>query len=132
MLQVLTATAEKLVSNKRARKRWDCAIGEFGSCLLPPLRALNRTWLSFRCGSRKHTLSRCNELEDPSNPFPFASCFVCSGRGHLASSCPKNESKGIYPNGGCCRLCGETTHLAKDCQLRKKGKRTFLFPLTFS
>ncbi|KAI0370291.1 hypothetical protein BV20DRAFT_966964 [Pilatotrama ljubarskyi] len=76
--------------------------------------------ICYRCGSRRHNLSRCKEPVDPANPLPFASCFVCSGKGHLASSCPKNQSKGIYPNGGCCKLCKETTHLAKDCPLRKK------------
>ncbi|KAI0663034.1 hypothetical protein C8Q70DRAFT_955538 [Cubamyces menziesii] len=76
--------------------------------------------ICYRCGSRRHTLSKCKEPVDPENPLPFASCFVCSGKGHLASKCPKNQSKGIYPNGGCCKLCKETTHLAKDCPLRKK------------
>ncbi|KAL6299338.1 hypothetical protein BKA93DRAFT_608332 [Sparassis latifolia] len=80
----------------------------------------NTVGICYRCGSHKHNLSRCKEPVDPSNPLPFASCFVCSGSGHLASSCPQNQSKGIYPNGGCCKLCGETTHLAKDCTLRKK------------
>jgi len=79
----------------------------------------NAVGICYRCGSRKHNLSRCREQADPSNPLPFASCFVCSGQGHLASSCPQNQFKGIYPNGGCCKLCGETTHLAKDCSLRK-------------
>jgi len=80
--------------------------------------------LIFRCGSTRHTLSRCKKPEDPLNPLPFASCFVCSGKGHLASSCPQNKDKGVYPDGGCCKLCGETSHLAKNCDLRKKG--TFL------
>ncbi|KAI9063344.1 hypothetical protein FKP32DRAFT_702991 [Trametes sanguinea] len=76
--------------------------------------------ICYRCGSRRHNLSKCKAPVDPENPLPFASCFVCSGKGHLASKCPKNASKGIYPNGGCCKLCKETTHLAKDCPLRKK------------
>ncbi|KAI0773951.1 hypothetical protein C8Q74DRAFT_1267537 [Fomes fomentarius] len=76
--------------------------------------------ICYRCGSRRHNLSRCKELVDPEHPLPFASCFVCSGKGHLASKCPMNQSKGIYPNGGCCKLCKETTHLAKDCPLRKQ------------
>ncbi|OCH88110.1 hypothetical protein OBBRIDRAFT_813825 [Obba rivulosa] len=80
--------------------------------------------ICYRCGSRKHNLSKCREPVDSENPLPYASCFVCSGKGHLASSCPKNQSKGIYPNGGSCKLCGETTHLAKDCPLRKKAITT--------
>ncbi|KAI0751341.1 hypothetical protein C8Q80DRAFT_1218106 [Daedaleopsis nitida] len=80
--------------------------------------------ICYRCGSRRHNLSRCKEPIDSSNPLPFASCFVCSGKGHLASKCPKNQSKGIYPNGGCCKLCKETTHLAKDCPLRKQEVTT--------
>ncbi|RPD61939.1 hypothetical protein L226DRAFT_508810 [Lentinus tigrinus ALCF2SS1-7] len=76
--------------------------------------------ICYRCGSRRHNLSRCKEPVDPENPLPFASCFVCSGKGHLASKCPQNQSKGIYPNGGCCKLCKETTHLAKDCPMRKQ------------
>ncbi|KAJ7343423.1 hypothetical protein DFH08DRAFT_782044 [Mycena albidolilacea] len=76
--------------------------------------------ICYRCGSTKHTLSRCKKPADPSNPLPFASCFVCSGTGHLASACAQNTAKGIYPNGGCCKLCGETSHLAKDCGIRKR------------
>ncbi|KAF5375130.1 hypothetical protein D9758_000416 [Tetrapyrgos nigripes] len=83
-------------------------------------RATKVVGMCYRCGSTRHTLSRCKKPEDPLDPLPYASCFVCSGKGHLASSCPQNKDKGVYPNGGCCKLCGETTHLAKDCELRKK------------
>ncbi|KAJ3989538.1 hypothetical protein F5890DRAFT_1191799 [Lentinula detonsa] len=76
--------------------------------------------ICYRCGSTRHTLSRCKKPEDPMNPLPHASCFVCNGKGHLASACPQNKSKGIYPNGGSCKLCGDSTHLAKDCGIRKK------------
>ncbi|KAJ3734675.1 hypothetical protein DFJ43DRAFT_95305 [Lentinula guzmanii] len=76
--------------------------------------------ICYRCGSTRHTLSRCKKPEDPMNPLPHASCFVCNGKGHLASACPQNKSKGIYPNGGSCKLCGDITHLAKDCGIRKK------------
>ncbi|KAA1471751.1 hypothetical protein DENSPDRAFT_837812 [Dentipellis sp. KUC8613] len=76
--------------------------------------------ICYRCGSQKHTLSRCRKTVNPENPMPYASCFVCSGKGHLASACPQNKNKGIYPNGGCCKLCGETDHLAKNCGLRKE------------
>ncbi|KAF7985057.1 hypothetical protein HWV62_8907 [Athelia sp. TMB] len=78
--------------------------------------------ICYRCGSKRHSLSRCKKKENPQDPLPFASCFVCSGKGHLASTCPKNKSKGIYPNGGSCKLCGDTTHLAKNCGLRKDGE----------
>ncbi|KAL5528740.1 hypothetical protein ACEPAF_7877 [Sanghuangporus sanghuang] len=79
------------------------------------------TGICYRCGSSKHTLSRCKKPENPDNPLPYASCYVCSGKGHLASSCPKNKDKGVYPNGGCCKLCGETSHLAKNCPTRKQA-----------
>ncbi|PVF93845.1 hypothetical protein CPB86DRAFT_789653 [Serendipita vermifera] len=78
------------------------------------------TGICYRCGSSKHTLSRCPKPADEANPLPFASCFVCNGKGHLASTCPKNE-RGIYPNGGSCKLCSQTSHLAKDCPLRSKA-----------
>ena len=78
--------------------------------------------ICYRCGSRRHRLSACREkVSDPSNPLPFASCFVCNGNGHLASQCPNNKEKGVYPNGGSCKLCGETDHLARNCKLRDKG-----------
>ena len=84
--------------------------------------------ICYRCGSRKHRLSGCREkVSDPSNPLPFASCFVCSGNGHLASRCPENKEKGVYPNGGSCKLCGETDHLARNCKLRDKGAIPFGF-----
>ncbi|GAW06009.1 zf-cchc type zinc finger protein [Lentinula edodes] len=76
--------------------------------------------ICYRCGSTRHTLSRCKKPEDPLNPLPHASCFVCNSKGHLASTCPQNKSKGIYPNGGSCKLCGDITHLARDCAIRQK------------
>ena len=79
-----------------------------------------------RCGSKRHTLSRCKKPSNPADPFPYASCFVCKGKGHLASTCPQNKSKGVYPNGGSCKLCGDTSHLAKDCGIRQKGEACLL------
>ncbi|KAL5485483.1 hypothetical protein ACEPAI_8125 [Sanghuangporus weigelae] len=82
------------------------------------------TGICYRCGSSKHTLSRCKKPENPDNPLPYASCYVCTGKGHLASSCPKNKEKGVYPNGGCCKLCGETSHLAKNCPTRRQANNS--------
>ncbi|CAE6460783.1 unnamed protein product [Rhizoctonia solani] len=75
--------------------------------------------ICYRCGSKKHSLSRCKKPENPKNPLPYASCFVCKQKGHLASTCPQNSGRGIYPDGGCCKMCGQTDHLAKNCALRK-------------
>jgi len=79
-------------------------------------------YIYHRCGSKRHSLSRCKKPSNPADPYPYASCFVCKGKGHLASACPQNKSKGVYPNGGSCKLCGDTSHLAKDCGIRQKGQ----------
>ncbi|KAF8894327.1 hypothetical protein CPB84DRAFT_1816117 [Gymnopilus junonius] len=76
--------------------------------------------ICYRCGSTKHSLSKCRKPANPEDPYPYASCFVCNGKGHLASACPENKAKGIYPNGGSCKMCGSTAHLAKDCDVRKQ------------
>ncbi|KAF8634302.1 hypothetical protein AX17_004254 [Amanita inopinata Kibby_2008] len=93
----------------------------------PNAKAVNETesgetvvGICYRCGSKRHNLSRCKKPVDEFNPLPFASCFVCHKKGHLVSACPQNKEKGVYPNGGSCKLCGETSHLAKDCGLRKQ------------
>ncbi|GAB1525020.1 hypothetical protein RhiTH_008176 [Rhizoctonia solani] len=75
--------------------------------------------ICYRCGSKKHSLSRCKKPENSKNPLPYASCFVCKQKGHLASNCSQNAGRGIYPNGGCCKMCGKTDHLAKNCPLRR-------------
>jgi len=82
--------------------------------------AQNVVGICYRCGSKKHSLSRCRKPSNPADPFPHASCFVCNGKGHLASACPQNKSKGVYPNGGSCKLCGDTSHLARNCGIREK------------
>jgi len=84
-------------------------------------KTTNVVGICYRCGSKRHTLSRCKKPSNPADPYPYASCFVCKGKGHLASACPQNKSKGVYPNGGSCKLCGDTSHLAKDCGIRQKA-----------
>lgn len=83
-------------------------------------KASNVVGICYRCGSKRHSLSRCKKPSNSADPYPYASCFVCKGKGHLASGCPQNNSKGVYPNGGSCKLCGDTSHLAKDCGIRQK------------
>lgn len=83
--------------------------------------ATGKIGICYRCGSSKHTLSRCSKPTDPTNPLPFASCFVCSARGHLASFCPENKERGVYPNGGSCNICRDVGHLARECGVRSKG-----------
>ncbi|KAF8678261.1 Phosphoribosylformylglycinamidin [Rhizoctonia solani] len=78
--------------------------------------------ICYRCGSKKHSLSRCKKPENSKNPLPYASCFVCKQKGHLASNCSQNAGRGIYPNGGCCKMCGKTDHLAKNCPLRRPAE----------
>ncbi|KAF8800207.1 hypothetical protein BYT27DRAFT_7263108 [Phlegmacium glaucopus] len=83
-------------------------------------KGTNAVGICYRCGSKRHSLSRCKKPSNPADPYPFALCFVCKGKGHLASACLQNKSKGVYPNGGSCKLCGDTSHLAKDCGIRQK------------
>ncbi|CUA66661.1 phosphoribosylformylglycinamidine synthase [Rhizoctonia solani] len=92
-------------------------LDETGGDALPAEK--NLVGLCYRCGSKKHSLSRCKKPENLKNPLPFASCFVCKQKGHLASTCSQNSGRGIYPDGGCCKMCGQTDHLAKNCPLRK-------------
>jgi zinc finger CCHC domain-containing protein 9 len=68
---------------------------------------------SRRCNG-DHSLSACRKRPDPSNPTPYATCFVCLSQGHLSSQCPQNE-RGVYVNGGACKICGSVKHRAKDC-----------------
>ncbi|WVQ71873.1 hypothetical protein IAR50_001415 [Cryptococcus sp. DSM 104548] len=75
----------------------------------------------YRCNSTEHGLFQCIEPVDPTNPTPFATCYICLGTGHLASSCPQN-TRGVYVNGGECKVCKSTAHRAKDCPDDKREK----------
>lgn len=80
-----------------------------------------RIKLTPRCNSDRHSLSRCPKPVDPSNPTPFATCFVCLGTGHLSGACPQNP-RGVYVNGGACKVCGSVKHRANDCPDDKRPK----------
>lgn len=80
--------------------------------------------ICYKCGGNDHSVSKCRAKVDPSNPYPFAECFVCKQKGHLSGACP-NNANGLYPNGGGCKYCGSKTHLAKDCRPTKQGKNLF-------
>ncbi|ODN98352.1 zinc knuckle family protein [Cryptococcus wingfieldii CBS 7118] len=75
----------------------------------------------YRCNSTEHGLFQCTEPVDPTNPTPFATCYICLASGHLASLCP-NNTKGVYVNGGECKVCKSTAHRAKDCPDDKREK----------
>lgn len=125
---ILRATALRQKTLEDLQKLLWAFVTGANQTLLPLL--VPRAQLTCRCGSRKHSLSKCRAAVDPEKPLPFASCFVCNGAGHLSSMCPHNVDKGIYPNGGCCKLCGEVTHLAKNCGLRKDGTRQLVHELS--
>ena len=79
--------------------------------------------LTSRCNGTDHSLKDCPTPLDPTNPHPFATCFICLGTGHLSSLCPSNPGRGIYVNGGSCKVCGSTAHRAKDCPEEAKQRR---------
>lgn len=66
-------------------------------------------------------MSNCPKSANPSNPTPYATCFICLGQGHLSAACPQN-AKGVYVNGGRCVLCSSVRHRATDCPEEKKKK----------
>ncbi|KIM75942.1 hypothetical protein PILCRDRAFT_46025, partial [Piloderma croceum F 1598] len=111
---------------KKGHAAKDCPISRLDDSLEDEegSKVVSGVGMCYRCGSTRHTLSRCKKQSNPSDPLPFAACFVCHGKGHLASSCPQNKAKGIYPKGGSCKLCGETSHLAKNCGLMKNGQHS--------
>lgn len=75
-----------------------------------------------RCNGSDHSLSFCPVPLNPSNPTPYATCFICLGSGHLSSLCPQNHGRGVYPKGGSCKVCGSVAHRAKDCPDDKRGR----------
>jgi zinc finger CCHC domain-containing protein 9 len=93
---------------------------------LPPAKVTceSKPDAPLRCNGTDHSLSACRKRTDPSNPTPYATCFVCLATGHLSAQCPQNV-RGVYINGGACKICGDVKHRAKDCpKIKAKEEAT--------